>query len=296
MKQATRLQALSDDETAQAQIVAQYDSVDGHLFYQKVMGADADFSHFGIFQTPTDSLATSAKNSVAVMAQTADQYVSLKGTRVADLGSGYGGSARYWVAQFGCEMDCINLCPQQNARNQQANVEAGLDQQIRVTEGNLLALPDVWTATFDAVNCQDVLCHIYNKREALAQVFRILKPGGVLVFSDIMAGVRATDDMQAAFSQHNVGDIVRLKTYQTLLQDSGFEWLGFDDHSNDFGLFSQKMADTLTENRTELMAAGMSEAYLERFLHSLLQRRQLAQQQVFQWGIFCVRKPSLAAD
>lgn len=49
-----------------------------------------------------------------------------------------------------------------------------------VLEGSLLSLP-FQNAFFDAVLCNHVLEHIENADQALSEIFRVLKPGGVLI-------------------------------------------------------------------------------------------------------------------
>lgn len=47
-------------------------------------------------------------------------------------------------------------------------------------------LPQKWTDTFDMVWSQEAFCHAMDHNALIAEVQRILKPGGTAVFSDIM--------------------------------------------------------------------------------------------------------------
>lgn len=49
-------------------------------------------------------------------------------------------------------------------------------------------LPQEWTDQFDMVWSQEAFCHAMNQNALIAEVSRVLKPGGTIVFSDIMQG------------------------------------------------------------------------------------------------------------
>lgn len=112
-------------------------------------------------------------------------------TRVLDLGAGKGAAARHLAATFGCHVTCFNLGKNQNAHNLAEARAAGIEERISVTLGNFNhGLPAEWTASFDLVWSQEALCHANDQRKVLAEITRVLKPGGVAVFTDIMRTVR----------------------------------------------------------------------------------------------------------
>ena len=60
-----------------------------------------------------------------------------------DLGSGYGGAARYLAKNHGCKVTCLNLSETQNERNIYNNKNYGLNHLINVTKGNFEDIPFV---------------------------------------------------------------------------------------------------------------------------------------------------------
>jgi SAM-dependent methyltransferase len=56
------------------------------------------------------------------------------------------------------------------------------DPRHRDTRGSLAAMPFA-SAAFDAVVCTEVLEHVADDRAAVAEIARVLKPGGLLVLS-----------------------------------------------------------------------------------------------------------------
>jgi SAM-dependent methyltransferase len=58
------------------------------------------------------------------------------------------------------------------------NSERGADLQI-----DIRAMPHVSDAAYDAVLCNSVLEHVDNYRSGLAEITRVLKPGGILLLN-----------------------------------------------------------------------------------------------------------------
>ena len=114
------------------------------------------------------------------------------GVRVLDLGSGKGAAARHLAEKYGCHVTCFNLGRNQNAHCLMEARAAGIEHLVDAVEGNFNnGLPAEWTASFDVVWSQEALCHAKNQRAVLAEVMRVLKPGGVVIFTDIMRPVRS---------------------------------------------------------------------------------------------------------
>ena len=55
--------------------------------------------------------------------------------------------------------------------------------QVQIVEGNVMAVP-IPDNCVDAVISQEALLHIPDRRRAMAEAFRILKPGRRLAFTD----------------------------------------------------------------------------------------------------------------
>jgi cyclopropane fatty-acyl-phospholipid synthase-like methyltransferase len=130
---------------------------------------------------------------------------------VLDLGSGKGGAARWLASKFGCHVTCFNLGERQNALNMERAQAAGIGHLIDSYLGSFNEpLPIEWTDRFDMVWSQEAFCHCVDHAALLAEVQRVLKPGGTLVFSDIMQGDAGGDC--SSFTGQNV--VTRLATPQ----------------------------------------------------------------------------------
>ncbi len=113
----------------------------------------------------------------------------LPGERVLDLGCGEGrhAIATYLSADVQVVGLDIALDDLRNAREKLAPLEAqltGADERrhFSLAAANALALPFA-DSTFDKIICSEVLEHIADYRAVLAEVRRVLRPGGQLCVS-----------------------------------------------------------------------------------------------------------------
>lgn len=111
---------------------------------------------------------------------------ALRGT-VLELGPGAGGNLQYYdpgIRWLGIEPD--------NLARDQTRAEAGrrgMRAQVLPGRAEALELDD---ASVDAVVCSFVLCSVADQAAALAQIRRVLRPGGRFVFAEHVAAPAGT--------------------------------------------------------------------------------------------------------
>jgi ubiquinone/menaquinone biosynthesis C-methylase UbiE len=108
-----------------------------------------------------------------------------KGT-VVDFCAGLGGPARYFAHCYGADVTGIELTPARVKGAQELTRRVGLQDNVRIVEGNVMEVP-LPAASFDVVVSQEALLHVPDKERTLAEAYRILKPGGCIVFTDWVA-------------------------------------------------------------------------------------------------------------
>lgn len=110
------------------------------------------------------------------------------GERVVDVGSGGGFDTFLAAAAVGADGAVVGVdtTPEMLDRARAAAVTAGR-QNVEFREGLAEALPvdDAWA---DVVISNGVLNLVADKRQAFAEIHRVLRPGGVLQFADIANG------------------------------------------------------------------------------------------------------------
>ena len=109
-----------------------------------------------------------------------------EGGRVLDLGSGYGGPARFLASEFGCQVTGLNVSTVEIEEATRQTEAHGLEALVSFDHGDFHELP-YSAESFDVVWSQDSLMDGADKRRILEEVTRVLKPKGVLDFTDILA-------------------------------------------------------------------------------------------------------------
>ena len=105
----------------------------------------------------------------------------LSKTRWLDIGCG-GGVLTEGLALMGCPVAGIDISPRSIAIAQAHADQGGLSTDYRVGEATSLPFED---GSFEAVSCCDVLEHIRDWKQVIAEVGRVLLPGGLFFFDTI---------------------------------------------------------------------------------------------------------------
>ena len=114
------------------------------------------------------------------------QLKIVEDSNVLELGCGSGGYAIYVAERTACRITGIDLNAQaiRNANRLARNRD--MIPQVRFLRADLTKKLPYDPNTFDAIFANDVLPHIPNRPILLADIFRILKPGGRVLYSDAL--------------------------------------------------------------------------------------------------------------
>jgi len=107
--------------------------------------------------------------------------------RVLDVGGGLGGPARMLAVEFGCHVTGIDLTASYVQAAEGLTARLGLGDRVTHHTGNALELP-YDDGTFDVVWTQNSGMNIAAKERLYMGFHRVLRPGGLLVLQEPMAG------------------------------------------------------------------------------------------------------------
>lgn len=111
-----------------------------------------------------------------------EQYgQDLSQVRLLDIGCG-GGVLTEELARLGCRVAGIDLSPRSIAVAQAHAEQSGLAIDYRVSNATRLPFED---SSFETVTCCDMLEHVPDWQLVIAEVARVLKPGGLFLFDTI---------------------------------------------------------------------------------------------------------------
>ena len=262
---------------------AYYDDEAVSEFYQQCWGG-VDI-HIGRYATGDESVAA---GSAAMTQHLLERAGIVAGHRVLDIACGFGGTVRT-LAGMGCQVKGVDLSKNCVARTRNANAEAGLDDRIEVAIGdfhNIDSDPNVW----DAVICQEAIIHSPNRPRVFAEVCRILRPGGVFAFSDILTGENADISMvEAAFARLGASAGATISDYQNMAGEAGFEILHVEERLDDIRTHYDKLADQLAEP-----IAGLDADSIAAIAKSISRWQAALADGHITWACFVARKPDQA--
>jgi sarcosine/dimethylglycine N-methyltransferase len=178
------------------------------------------------------------------------------GSRVADFCAGLGGPARYLAFRHGADVTGIELTPARVAGAAELTELVGLSDRVRVIEGNVMDVP-LPGESMDAVVSQEALLHVPDKGRALAEAFRILKPGGRFAFTDwtpdAPLGAADADLLWRGMAAQSLQSV---SGYRALLERAGFRVVAVDDLTHAWGMILAERLAMYRKLREDAALAG----------------------------------------
>jgi ubiquinone/menaquinone biosynthesis C-methylase UbiE len=212
------------------------------------------------------------------------------GLRVVDFCAGLGGPARYLAHRFGANVTGIELTPARAKGAEKLTRLVGLQNCVRVIEGNVLQVP-IPDASVDVVISQEALLHVPEKERALAEAFRILKPGGRIAFTDWVAHRQlSSTDKELMWQGMAVADLYSLQAYAELIRRVGFTVHSVEDLTVDWGVILKQRLAMYRKLREEAQKASTPAGH-DAFYESYVRFVDLVNDAVLGGGRFAGEKP-----
>lgn len=262
-----------------------YDSEATDAFYHTIWGGED--IHIGIYQNQNEPIALASARTIEKKAK------MLEGlnpdTQVLDIGSGYGGAARWLAKHKGCYVTCLNLSETENARNREKNTKAGLEQHISIVQGNFEALPFA-DAQFDVVWSEDAILHSDNKPQVFREVTRILKPSGQFIFTDPMQSDDCPEGvLQPVLDRIHLKALGSFKLYKHLASETGLKTKSIIDFTTHLTQHYTTVKRNLSSRYEEMMRLSGRD-YTDRMLKGLDYWIEASRKGYLAWGILHFRK------
>jgi len=269
-------QAIFDAEEA----AAYYDDAAVSEFYQQCWGG-ADI-HIGRYATGNETVAEASARMTQYLLERAGISA---GDRVLDIACGFGGTLRT-LARLGCQVKGVDISKNCVDHARKANAEAGLGDRINVAVGDFHSI-DAAPETWDAVICQEAIIHSPNRPRVFSEVCRVLHPGGVFAFSDILTGEKADMSMvEAAFARLGASAGATIGDYQKMARAAGLEVSFVEERLDDIRTHYDRLSGQLAEP-----VAGLDADAVASITKSISRWQAALAKGYITWACFVARKP-----
>ncbi len=168
------------------------------------------------------------------------------GDRLLDVASGSGASALLAAREFGVTVTGVDYSEQVVLAATAAARDERLSYRVRFARGDAedLALPD---DSFDAVLCECSLCTFPDKERAVAEITRVLRPGGRVAISDVVVDHdRLPEELLGPVATIAcVGSALSRSGYEELLAGAGLRVFAVENRDADTAHFVERIEERL---------------------------------------------------
>jgi SAM-dependent methyltransferase len=209
--------------------------------------------------------------------------------QVLEVGCGAGGCALYLIELTGSHVTGIDANPSAIPEARKAAEATNALASFEQTDANQpLSFRD---ASFDAVFSNDAMCHIPDRSRALKEWFRVLKPGGRILFTDAMI-VTGPITNEQLMTRSSIGTYLFLPPGENerLIREAGFSLIASADLTSNAAAISQRWHDARARREDDLVHIEGVATFegLQKFLtcvHTVSDKRQLSR------FMYAARKP-----
>jgi len=201
-----------------------------------------------------------------------------KDTRMLEIGCGVGLTAIYMAKKSGCYVMATELNEHGIEAGRKLAADAGVNVEFGVVDGSKPLPYD--DGSFTMVFCNDSVCHIPNRAVMLAEWRRVLKPGGMIVYTDAMvvSGPVSSDEFKTRAS---IGKYYYqcLGSNEEAIKTAGLNLSVALDTSEEASQVARRWHDARAKYKDELKEPELNYQGLQKFIwtvHTLLKEHRLS--------------------
>jgi ubiquinone/menaquinone biosynthesis C-methylase UbiE len=166
------------------------------------------------------------------------------GLHVVDVGSGLGGPARHLAAEHGCRVTGIALTEEFCRVATMLTERIGFADKVEFQHGSALDMP-FEDGRFDAAWTMHAQMNIEDKPAFYGEIFRVLKPGGSLVFQDLFQGLGGDVHYPVPWAEDaTVSFLARPEAAREAAESQGFRIAEWRDLSEAYLAWNARQPDT----------------------------------------------------
>ncbi len=198
------------------------------------------------------------------------QWLDLDATRhVLEVASGSGGPALFMARETGCRITGVDINSSGIATANDLARAAGLESRTTFREADARQSLDFPDGAFDVIVCIDSIIHIPGRPRLFADWYRLLRPGGRILYTDtvVVTGLVSNEELAVRSS---IGYFLfgPPGENERLLAAAGFALLRAEDRTENMAEISRRWYEARERWREDLMDMEGAPTYsgLQRFL------------------------------
>jgi ubiquinone/menaquinone biosynthesis C-methylase UbiE len=188
---------------------------------------------------------------------------------VLEIGSGSGRYALRIAESIGCQITGLDINAKGIRNANQLAHSQHLGRLVRFEQCDVAQGLPFANQSFDAAFSNDVLCHIPDRPKMLSELFRVLRPGGRLLFSDalVIGGILSHEEI-ATRSSIGYYAFSPPGENERLLKQAGLRTLQVTDSTESAAGIAKRWHAAREQRRQQLVAAEGETNFdgLQRFL------------------------------
>jgi cyclopropane fatty-acyl-phospholipid synthase-like methyltransferase len=203
-------------------------------------------------------------------------------SNLLEVGSGSGGPAIFVAEQVGCNITGLDINEHGVDNANRIAKEKGLDARASFKAVDVSFGLPFDDQSFDAIYSNDAMCHIASRPAVLREWYRVLKPGGRMLFTDAMIVTGLISNEELA-TRSSIGTYFYLPpgVNERLIAEAGFELLAAEDLTEGAAEMSLRWHDAREKYREDMIELEGSENFtgLQKFLlcvHTVSRDRRLS--------------------
>jgi SAM-dependent methyltransferase len=192
---------------------------------------------------------------------TADEYRQFIGwlnvtpaSHVLEIASGSGGPALFLAGTVGCQVTGVDINPSSIAAANAWAHSLGLDTRVHFHHGDASQPLPFADHSFRAVVCIDSINHLPGRLQVLQEWYRVLQPGGRLLFTNpiIVTGLLSNEEI-AIRSSIGYFLFTPRGEDERLIQEAGFTLVRTRDVTDNMAVVPKRWYEARARRRNELL-------------------------------------------